>query len=142
MPHPNERLRSRHPFQLYMLTVTAVYGIIGSATRGARPPSVVEVLGPLGSLLWCLFLAVGGVGALVGVAIPDRATGLTLEASGCLLVGAATTYYAAVATWSLGWDAAILGLVGGFGLACVARAWQIHRVLRVAADRHRGRWRA
>lgn len=137
----NERLRSRHPFQLYMLAVTAVYGVIGLVNHGARPPSVVLALGTLGSLLWSLFLLVGAVGALVGVALADRATGLTLEASGCLLVGAATTYYAAVATWTLGWDAAVVGLVGGFGLACLVRAFQIHRVLRVAADRHRGKWR-
>lgn len=140
MQHANERLRSRHPFQLYLLGAAAFVGLLGLLNPDARPRSVWVVLGPSGSLLWCLFLAAGALIALIGVLLRDRATGLILEGGGCLTAGVTTLFHVTVAVWALGWDATVLGLLAGFGLACLARVWQIRRVLHVAGDRHRGKW--
>lgn len=132
MPLNGERLRSRHPFQLYILTVSFAYSVPGMAFAGVRPGSLQATVGPVGTVVWSAALFLGTGAALVGVFgyRRNRATGLGLEQWGLLTVGAATVYDAAILLYANGWHAlfSVLVLVG-FGVASFARARQLHRLL-------------
>lgn len=144
MTTPGERLRngSRNPFEVYLLAWSGFYGVIGSFVREARPGSLQEAVGVAFSQGWSILVALGSIMALLGIVLGDRATGLILEAGGCLIAGGATLFYVAVLLWASGGTSLAAGSVLlGFGSACCARTWQIRRVLHVAADRHRGKWR-
>ena len=144
MPLNAERLRSRHPFQLFMLIASFLYSLPGLVFHGIRPGSVQETVGPVGTIIWSIFLCVGTGAALLGTFgfAKDRATGLTLEELGLLAAGAATVYYAGVSLFANGWTAVFSAVVMlGFGSACLGRSRQLHRLLTVArkvADRSDG----
>jgi len=134
MPYTAERLRSRHPFQIYVLTLMIAYGVAGLLNRHAQPGSVRETLGHYGALVWQIFLVLGSVSSVVGVFWRNRASGLVMEALGCLAAGAATAYAAGILLYVVGLGATLSACVlFGFGVACVVRAWQIRRVLAQAA---------
>lgn len=132
MPLRGERIRSRHPFQLFMLIVSFVYSLPGLAFSAVRPGSVQETVGPVGTIVWSAGLAVGTGCALLGIFgyRANRATGLSLEEFGLLVAGVATLYYAGVALWALGWAAFFSAVVMvGYGSACIVRSAQLHRLL-------------
>lgn len=131
MPFTAERLRSRHPFQLFMLLASAFYSGAGLLVHKAQPGTVRATVGEAGTAVWLWFVLIGSIAALVGVFWRDRATGLTAEQTGLLTAGAATVFYAVVAVHGVG--LAALGpaaILFGFGAACLARSWQLHRLLR------------
>lgn len=130
----SERLRSRHPFETYLLALAACAGISGLFSRQAQPDPIREAVGPVGTTIWLLFMGVGALVALIGVAWPRRSIGLIWEMAGCLSAGVATLFYTAVAIGSLGLGSLFRVLIVlGFGCACLARAWQLHRDLKEAA---------
>lgn len=132
MPLNNERLRSRHPFQMFMLIASFIYSMPGLAFGAVRPGSVQAVVGPVGTILWSAGLFIGTGAALIGVFgfSRDRATGLTWEEMGCLIAGTVTIYYAAVTLYANGLTAVFSAVVMvGFGSACVARSRQLHQLL-------------
>lgn len=132
MPLTAERVRSRHPFQLFMLIASFLYSLPGLAFNGIRPGSVQETVGPVGTIVWSVFLCLGTAAALLGIFgfARDRATGLTLEEGGLAAAGAATVYYAGVSLYANGWTAFFSAVVMlGFGSACLVRSVQIHRLL-------------
>lgn len=139
MPLTAERARSRHPFQLFMLIASFLYSLPGLAFEGVRPGSVQETVGPVGTILWSVFLCIGTGAALLGTFgfLHDRATGLTLEELGLASAGTATGYYAAVSLYANGWTALFSAIVMfSFGSACLVRARQIHRLLSAARRGH------
>lgn len=130
MPLTTERLRSRHPFQLFMLAASTFYGVGGLLTRNVRPGTIQEAIGAGGTVVWQLFLAIGSAAALAGIFWRVRGVGLLLEGLGCLSAGTATLFYAVIALATVGPSAALSTCVlVGFGSACVVRAWQLNRVL-------------
>lgn len=132
MPLRGERIRSRHPFQLFMLIVTFIYSLPGLAFSAVRPGSVEATVGPIGTIVWSVGLCLGTGCALLGIFgyRRNRATGLSLEEFGCLVAGAATLFYAAVVLWALGLTAFFPAIVMvGYGSACVVRSAQLHRLL-------------
>lgn len=141
MPLTGERIRSRHPFQLFMLIASFIYSLPGLAFSGVRPGSVQETVGPVGTIVWSVFLCAGTGAALLGIFgfLRDRATGLTFEEGGLAAAGAATVYYAGVSVYANGWTALFAAVVMlGFGSACLVRSWQIHRLLIAASKGHPG----
>lgn len=145
MPLNRERIRSRHPFQLFMLIVSFVYSLPGLAFAAVRPGSIEAGVGPTGTIVWSAGLCLGTGCALLGIFgyRRNRATGLSLEEFGLAAAGAATLYYAGVVLWVLGWPAFFSALVMlGYGSACVVRSAQLHRLLgptvrKLAAGPHR-----
>lgn len=130
MPLTSERLRSRHPFELFMLAASVFYSTAGLLQRQARPGSLREQVGETGTYIWLGFVLIGAVAALVGIFWKDRATGLTAEQQGLLAAGSATCFYAAVAIYVNGPSAlASTAILVGFGAACLTRSWQLHRKL-------------
>jgi hypothetical protein len=145
MPLNGERLRSRHPFELFMLVVAFIYSMPGLVFADIRPGSIQATVGPVGTIAWSVALCIGTGGALLGIFgfAKDRATGLTWEACGCLSAGSATVYYAAVVVYANGPRSVFSAVVMcGFGAACLARTYQLQRLLRRAsaraADRREG----
>lgn len=139
MPLTAERIRSRHPFQLFMLIASFLYSLPGVVFEGVRPGSVQETVGPVGTVVWSVFLCIGTCAALFGIFgfSHDRATGLTLEQLGLASAGAATVYYTCVSLYANGWTALFSAIVMfGFGSACLVRSWQIHGLLSAARRGH------
>lgn len=131
MPYTAERFRSRHPFEIFMLAASAMYGVGGLVVRQARPGSVQETLGHGGTTIWSVCLLVGSLLALMGIAWPRQATGLFLEQFGCFTVGAATFYYGAIVLYTNGPSATFTASVMiAFALACIVRCLQIRRFVK------------
>lgn len=121
-----------------MLVVAFIYSMPGLAFADIRPGSIQDTVGPIGTIAWSVALCLGTGGALAGIFgfARDRATGLTWEACGCLAAGSATVYYAAVVVYANGPKAAFSAVVMcGFGAACLARSWQLQRLLKRVSDR-------
>jgi hypothetical protein len=135
VPYTTERLRSRHPFEVFMLGASAIFGVGGLVFRQAQPNSIQGAVGHSGTALWGMALLLGSLGALAGIAWRDRATGLTMEAIGCCTVGISTIFYGAAGLILLGGTAAYSAAVMfGFGAAGVWRFFQIRRLLRRVAN--------
>lgn len=130
MPLSAEKVRSRHPFELFFLYVVIATAVVGLASPETRPGSIQDGLGHVGTLLWYVTLLLGGVTALTGVFWRERATGLTLESLGLFAAGVATLFYGAAALVALGWGATYAALtLFAYGLAAVWRARQIRTFL-------------
>lgn len=130
MPFTQERLRSRHPFELFMLAASTTYSTLGLVNPEVRPGSVQETIGPAGTVIWYIFVLVGSVTALAGIFLRDRATGLTAEQVGLLAAGGATMFYAFIGIWVVGGSAsASASVLAGFASACLWRSMQLHRIL-------------
>lgn len=130
MPLSAERIRSRHPFQVYMLAASAFYSASGLLSREARPGSIQDGVGAAGTLWWLSFVLFGSVVALASVTFRDRATGLSAEQVGLLAAGLASAFYAVAALATLGATAlAPASVTFGFGAACCKRSWDLHRRL-------------
>lgn len=139
IPLNDERIRSRHPFQLFMLIASFLYSLPGLAFTGIRPGSVQETVGPVGTIVWSIFLCLGTGAALLGIFgfRSDRATGLTLEGLGLLSAGSATAYYALIVVYANGPTALFSALVMvAFGAACIVRAVQLRNLLRAVRRKH------
>ena len=132
MPLNGERLRSRQPFQLWVLIVSFIYSIPGMAFTAVRPGSLQATVGPVGTVVWSAMLFLGTGCALLGIFgyRRNRATGLGLEQWGCLTVGAATLYDAAIILYANGWRASFsAAMLIGLGVASFARSRQLHKLL-------------
>lgn len=142
MPLNAERLRSRHPFELFFLYLVVATSVAGLAAKNVRPGSIQEGVGHVGSLIWYVALLGGGLAALIGIFWRERATGLVLEAVGLFVSGIATSFYGVSAIVLLGGVALWPGVnLIGYGAAAVWRSIQIRSIL-VRVDReHRYRYR-
>jgi galactitol-specific phosphotransferase system IIC component len=117
---------------MFMLLASFIYSMPGLAFSAVRPGSIQATVGPFGTIVWSIGLFLGTGAALVGIFgfSKDRATGLTWEELGCLIAGAVTIYYAAVAIYANGPTAIFPAVVMvSFGSACLARSRQLHQLL-------------
>lgn len=118
---------SRHPFEVYLLALSAVSGVPllfgepNSGTIDAELPREVVAA-------WGAMLIAGSTLALVGLFWRGgrAASGLLMERTGLIGVGGASLVYAATALFSVGTDAAFSGCItAGFGAACFTQARRI-----------------
>lgn len=131
MPYTAEQVRSRHPFELLFLGVSTATALGGLLNDAVRPGSIQEGIGPQGTVVWYLVLLLGALTAGVGIAWPERATGLILEQIGLFASGLCTLFYAVTAIVVLGGNAGFSGsMLIGYGVAAIWRARQIRRFLR------------
>lgn len=139
MPYTSERLRSRNPFELFLLVITIITGGTGLLNHRFRPGSIQESIGVTGTVIWSVFLFAGAVTALVGIFLHERAWGLTAESIGCFLVGGATVFYGLAAMILFG-DSALYpgGITVAFGAAAIWRATQIAKTISTVAREHTG----
>lgn len=124
------RLSGRHPFELYILYLAFITSLPILLRIAPAPGSVREALPALVPTVWALTLAGGSAVALVGIYWRERATGLILEQLGLALVGVASLIYCVSVLYVVGSSAGFtVAIVGGFGVSCLRRYWQIQRIL-------------
>lgn len=130
MPFSAERIRSRHPFELFFLYVVIFSAVVGLVTPVVRPGSIQEGIGPVGTYVWYGALLAGGLVAMLGIFWRDRATGLVMEALGLFTSGVATLFYGAAALVILGGVVAYpASSLFGYGAAAIWRSVQIRNFL-------------
>ncbi len=131
MPYRTDPLEAgRHPFELFTLylafltTFPTVVGVI------PVPGTVADVLPDVIQTVWAWTLFLGALIALVGVYWRERASGLIAEQLGLAFAGLASVVYSGCAIWSAG-EAALVpaALVGGFGVSCIRRYFDIQQTL-------------
>jgi len=124
------RLSGRHPFEifvLYLAFLTALPTMLGIAPA---PGSVREALPTWVTIGWAAALCLGSGVALFGVYWKERATGLICEQLGLAMVGVASLVYCFCVLYVIGPDSMIaVAIVGGFGISCLRRYWQIQHIL-------------
>lgn len=124
------RLSGRHPFELYILYLAFVSSLPILFGLAPAPGSVREALPTIVSTVWALILAGGSLAALVGIYFRERATGLILEQLGLALVGVGNLIYCVCVLYVVGESGVFMvAIVGGFGVSCLRRYWQIQRIL-------------
>lgn len=124
------RLSGRHPFQLFMLALTVLVSVPTLLGVAPRPGSIQDAYPGWPGYAWAVVLAVGSAMALVGVYLPDRATGLILEQLGLFCTGIGSLIYGAAALSSVGETAIYpVAIVWGYGVSCCIRGRQIQRIL-------------
>lgn len=139
MPYTSERVRSRHPFELFFVGFTLLVSVGGFFNHASRPGSVQDAVGTTGTLIWYAALLLGALAALAGIFWRERATGLMLEALGLLTSGLATIFYGVTAMILLGEVATYsAGIMFGYGGAALWRSAQIRHLLVTVAREHTG----
>lgn len=130
------RLSGRHPFEIYLLYLTLLTSLPTLLGITPRPGSIEHAMPGWLQLAWSVTLTLGAANALGGIYLPRRDIGLIMEQLGLALVGTAAVIYFIVAIVDNGVDALQpLAIVGGFGAACLKRAWDIQsQVDRVHAE--------
>ena len=118
----------RNPFEIFLLLIGLVLGVL--SLRGVSVSASVDAQGGAVTLLWSLTVGVGSFVGLVGVLMPLRylGTSLQLERFGMMLMAAGCLVYAWIVLRTEGGPAAWpAGTNTAFGLACVVRVVQITR---------------
>lgn len=137
MPHTTEQVRSRHPFEVLFLAISASTAIGGLASNEVRPGSLQEGVGHTGTIVWYLLLLLGAATAGAGITWRERATGLVLEELGLFIAGLCTLFYAAVAVILIGSNAVYpASVLAGYAVAAIWRANQIRRRLARVSEGH------
>lgn len=129
----------RHPFQTYMLILGVITGLpllFGIVAAG----SMNATLSPLLAFAWGAMLFLGSATALAGsywMGTYDAA--LTIERIGLIAVGFAAVVYSCIILYAVGLTGGIsAGIVLGFGLASLRRAFDIGQVIRHAIKNAQG----
>lgn len=111
-----------------------IYGGGSAVVQSLLPPPLV--------LLWQVTLLVSGflgIGAAV-LALRDPVTSLLLERIALVMVGSFAVIFGGVTQWKLGTDGLyVAAMTGGYGLACLARVWQVNQTLSWMRARARSR---
>jgi hypothetical protein len=120
----------KHPFELFILVLGLISG--GPLLFGKiRPGSTEELLNPVMLQIWAWMLVTGCAVALVGALWRWQVTtGLLLEQLGLVAVGAGVVIYTASLLYAGTGRFLSAAIIGGFGLACLWRVWQIQRWVR------------
>ena len=123
---------SRHPFEIFALVACAMSGT--SLLLGGVVPGSINALLPLPAVIaWGIALAFGSAAALTGIVLKNRLLGLLLEQVGLVAVGGAACLYAAtILLYTGGAGLAASLVVGAFGVSCLWRWVQIHRLIKLA----------
>jgi hypothetical protein len=127
----------RHPFQVYMLTISIITGVpilFGNIGAGSMAREIPFWL----AFCWGLALFLGSAVALIGCYWHrDYATALALERAGLGFVGLAAVVYAVVIMFAAGSSSPPsriipIGIIGAYGFSCLRRARDIGRILHSA----------
>lgn len=121
----------------YLMFAAIVSGAAGLTVPGAKSQSLVASLPPIAQVIWYGGLLVGGL--LGGMSILlGRRVGLILERPARWLLAFLCAAFG-VAVISAAGAPGITGaaFVGLFGLACVARAWEVRQELRAPSVEQR-----
>ena len=135
LPYTDPLRAGRHPFQIYMLALAFVSGL--PLLFGQTVAESVEKQVPVWmAFVWGAFLVFRSAIALVGSTWRGNyANDLPVERVGLDLVGAAAMIYG-VAIFTYRGSEALLSaaIIFGFGVSCIRRARDIHRIFRRAKD--------
>lgn len=133
-----------HPYVIWLPLALAFIGlplVIG----GAQPGSIAALLNPILVKFWGGFFLVGGPLTVVGLYWRNRATGMIIEQVGSVAVAAGALLYAGalLTVIPLSSSIVVVGVFGSLGGACIARWFQLRKLLhhailearQMAADR-------
>lgn len=123
---------SHHVFELVFLGVAVAVAIPLVVGAVPAPSSTASFLEPGLLVVWGWMLLLGSGTALVGLLWAGRLiSGLVLEQVGLIILSGAVILYV-YGAYDTGSSAVIVpvSLVGGFGLACAIRAWQLRQDMR------------
>lgn len=121
----------RSPFQIAILVACVVTGIVGLATGSASPASIATLFGH-GSVLWNIGVLIGGLGSLVAMWLRFP-TNLLTERVGMVWLSTMFLAYGVAIVLVNDEARAISGLGTDLAItfACLARAWQLTKHLRL-----------
>ena len=122
---------SRHPFQLFILTLCLITGVPVLVGNAPAPGSLEDAMPDFVFLGWNIALVAGSAVALVGSMVQkNRVTGILLEQWGLVAVGMAAIVYGILIPFVAHWGGAIsASIIFGFGVACLWRWWQLQKYI-------------
>lgn len=118
----------RHPMQVFLMAASVQAGVAGMVLTGATPSLAAVIDRPL-LAVWYVVLIVGGLMGLLSAWLVrrDGMWSMLLERLALSVVGPLSILYAVIVLKFNGTAAAYTFSMGvGFGLACIARAYQVH----------------
>jgi hypothetical protein len=116
------------PRAVFILALSVLSGFTAFALK-AGPGTLEALLPRWGVILWGVILVLGSATTLVGMAFQSL-NGIITEQIGSIMVGASTLFYSALLINFVGGDAIQnVGIIAGWGIACVIRWWQLQRLL-------------
>lgn len=136
IPYTDPLTAGRHPFQIYLLSLASVSGVL--QLIGSSPPDALQRTLPVWIVLaWSWMLVLGSTSALSGTFWPKNfyATGLTVERIGLFATGMSGIIYGVSIPFYAGLSGLVAGgITVGFGLACIIRARHIGKIFHRALD--------
>ena len=91
---------NRSPFQLYLLGLITVSGL--AIITGISNSTITKAMGSPYSVIWGLFLFVGGFLCLLGIYWPRQPlTGMLIERSGLVALGGACLIWSILVYWKV-----------------------------------------
>ena len=133
------RFSGRHPFELFTLFLTVITSLPTVLGITAPPLSINAAMPAALVVGWSWVIFLGALLALAGIYWRYRPTGLLMEQVGMATTGAAALVYAGCILLVASGGPLPAGIVGGFGIACFWRWYQLQKVIdqAVAYDRMR-----
>lgn len=129
MPLTEATREGREGFEIWVLGLCVLAGV-PLLFGGAKPGTIASLLPEEWQLVWSIFLVGGALLALIGIFLPQRATGLILEQIGMVPTAIAAFVYAFVVLYTVHWTGVIpAAVVTGFGIACARRWFRIQGVI-------------
>jgi len=140
MPLPIETEKSRHPYEVFILSICLILGV--SIILGGKPPASISAQEDMGFAedIWGYLLAGGAALGLIGGYCRNRSTGLILTQIGLVALGGSATMYAVAILIATGFQ--MTGylpavIVGWFGFNSLRRFAQIQTEIDAASRKAR-----
>lgn len=124
MSTPRARL-ARAVFEVYLFSVCILVGGVGLAYADGRSRSIVAAFPGPAQVAWYVVLLLCSILSLVGIARGDD-LGLLLERAALVPLGGLCLSFG-IAALAFSGPSGLSGgiMLGGFGVACFVRAWQV-----------------
>jgi len=140
MPLPIETEKSRHPYEVFILSICLILGV--SIILGGKPPASISAQKDLGFAedIWGYLLAGGAGLGLVGGYCNSRSTGLILTQIGLIALGGSAVMYAVAILIATNFR--MTGylptlIIGWFGFNSLRRFFQIQKEIDAASRKAR-----
>lgn len=122
-----------HPYVIWLPFALAIIGL-PLVFGGARPGSIAALLNPILVRFWGGFFLFGGPMTVVGLYWRNRVTGMIIEQIGSVAVAIGALLYAGalLSVIPITSSIVVVAVFGSLGGACIARWFQLRRLLNEA----------